>query len=188
MSGKSPAQRHHQQSLPASERAHQRQLTNVPRRCAIHGPTILLRWCSAEPRLLWPLDAGGKSGAHWHHRQYRRCPRRKRRRAFPCHKTITGAVSTYRNRFAELSAIGWPPENGLTCRANHRHNAIIAKIAQARTEKSVAGFLFGILRIGRRPHIDAATPNAPRPGVASVPSSEPSHHWPACAMTPESTA
>jgi phage terminase large subunit len=33
----------------------------------------------------------------------------------------------------------------LTCRANHRHNAIIAKIAKARTEQSVAGFLFGIL-------------------------------------------
>jgi hypothetical protein len=49
----------------------------------------------------------------------------------------------------------------LTCRANHRHNAIIAKIAKARTEKSVAGFLFGNSRIGRRPHIDAATPNAP---------------------------
>jgi hypothetical protein len=22
--------------------------------------------------LLWPLDASGKSGAHWHHRRYRR--------------------------------------------------------------------------------------------------------------------
>jgi len=28
----------------------------------------------------------------------------------------------------------------------------------------------------------------PPPGVASVPSSEPSHNWPACGMTPESTA
>ena len=41
--------------------------------------------------------------------------------------------------------------------------------------------MFGILRIGRRPHIDAANSQRPRPGVASVPSSEPSHNWPACA-------
>ena len=87
-------------------------------------------------------------------------PRRKRPRAFPCHKTITGAVSTYRNPPAEFSAIGWPPENGLTCRANHRHNAIIAKIAKARTEKSVAGFLFGILESdGGR----TSTPQLPTP-------------------------
>jgi len=70
------------------------------------------------------------------------------------------AVSIYRNRFAEFSAIGWPPENGLTCRANHRHNAIIAKIAKARTEKSVAGFLFGILESdGGR----TSTPQLPTP-------------------------
>jgi len=48
----------------------------------------------------------------------------------------------------------------LTCRANHRHNAIIAKIAKARTEKSVAGFLFGILESdGGRP----STPQLPTP-------------------------
>jgi hypothetical protein len=71
-----------------------------------------------------------------------------------------GAVSIYRNRFAEFSAIGRPLENGLTCRANHRHNAIIAKIAKARTEKSVAGFLFGILESdGGR----TSTPQLPTP-------------------------
>jgi hypothetical protein len=48
----------------------------------------------------------------------------------------------------------------LTCRANHRHNAIIAKIAKARTEKSVAGFLFGILESdGGR----TSTPQLPTP-------------------------
>ena len=61
----------------------------------------------------------------------------------------------------------------MTCRANHRHNAIIAKVAKARTVNSVAGFLFWNLPIGRRPHIDVATPNAPT-GVASAPPSEPS--------------
>jgi hypothetical protein len=69
-------------------------------------------------------------------------------------------VSIYRNRFAEFSATGWPLENDLTCRANHRHNAIIAKIAKARTEKSVAGFLFGILESdGGR----TSTPQLPTP-------------------------
>ena len=48
----------------------------------------------------------------------------------------------------------------MTCRANHRHNAIIAKIAKARTEKSVAGFLFGILESdGGR----TSTPQLPTP-------------------------
>jgi hypothetical protein len=41
------------------------------------------------------------------------------------------------------------------------------------TEKSVAGFLFWNRRIGRRPHIDAASYNARRLGVASAPPSEP---------------
>jgi len=34
--------------------------------------------------------------------------------------------------------------------------------------------LFAIPRIGRRPHIDAANSQRPRPGVASAPPSEPS--------------
>jgi hypothetical protein len=45
---------------------------------------------------------------------------------------------------------------------HHRKNR------KTRAEKSAAGFLFWNPRIGRRPHIDAATPNAPRPGVASA--------------------
>jgi hypothetical protein len=55
--------------------------------CAVLCPTICFEGCCAEPRLRRPLDAGGKSGAHWHHRQYRKSPRRKRPRAFTCHKS-----------------------------------------------------------------------------------------------------
>jgi hypothetical protein len=58
----------------------------------------------------------------------------------------------------------------------HRHR----KDRKARAEKSAAGLFVWNSRIGRRPPIDAATPNA-LPGVASAPSSEPSHHWSPCA-------
>jgi len=46
-------------------------------------------------------------------------------------KQSARTVSICRNRFVEFSAICSPLENGLTRRANHRHNANIAKIAKS---------------------------------------------------------
>jgi hypothetical protein len=40
----------------------------------------------------------------------------------------------------------------LTRRANHRHIFIIAKVMQARAEKSAAGFFVESFRVGRQRH------------------------------------
>ncbi|MEH2614662.1 hypothetical protein [Bradyrhizobium sp. AZCC 1693] len=78
-----------------------------------------------------------------------------------------------------------PPENDLTCRANHRHNAIIAKIAKARMEKSVAGFLFEIPQSdgGRTSTPQLPTPPAGRRERAVVRALLHTN-WPACANMP----
>ena len=85
--------------------SHRSALTATPR----HGP-------ECEPRP--------------HHGRVSPVGRAGGRRAVSFPKQSARTVSICRNRLVEFSAICSPLENGLTRRANHRHNANIAKIAK----------------------------------------------------------
>jgi len=68
-------------------------------------------------------------------------------------------VSILQSRFVASSVIYGRPANGLTRRANHGHNDIIAKVMKARAEKSAAGFLLEFSNRTAAARHDAASPS-----------------------------